>query len=251
MLRDFSVTFFSWINSLLTNLPPKTKPTLCELIIGSMISASGHVSNAILSIKTHANWTTYYKMIETGCFQWRYIVKNLTVMLTEIFKGRIVLAVDDTLVHRSSDKAPGASIHFNHAPGKNDKRFVLSQLFVSLFLIVHNHDGRNRALPLCMMLSNKDGSSSKLRAALFFVRTVWLWLLPKRRDILLLCDSWYMKSSLLRPCLDKSISVIGQVRKDTAFFLPPTPHSGKGRPRKYGAKIPKDDFQKHGSTAER
>jgi hypothetical protein len=243
MLRDFSNTFFSWINSLLPNLPPKAKPTLCELIIASMISASGHISDAILSIKTQVNWTTYYKMIETGCFQWRHIVKNLTLMLTEIFKGRIVLAVDDTLVNRSSDKAPGVVVNFNHAPRKNDKRFVLSQLFVSLFMIIHNHDGRNRALPLCMMLSSKDGNSSKLRIALFLVRTVWLWLLSKHKDILLLCDSWYMKSSLLLPCLDKLINVIGQVRKDTALFLPPSPHSGKGRPRKYGAKISKGDFQ--------
>jgi hypothetical protein len=88
-----------------------------------------------------------------------------------------------------------------------------------------------------MMLSNKESNSSKLRAALFLVRTVWLWLLSKHRDIPLLCDAWYMKSSLLLPCLDKFTNVIGQVRKDTALFLPHTPHSGKGRPGKYGAKI--------------
>jgi hypothetical protein len=236
--------FFAWLSFLMRSLPPKSKPTLIELIIGAMISASGHVTEAILAIKSDYNWTTYYKMIESGKFSWVAIVKNLTLMLSEIFfTGRIVLAVDDTLVQRSSEKAPGADIHFDHAAPKNKKCFVLSQLFVSIFFIARGNDQRTHALPLCMMMAPKSGNSSKLRIALMLARTAWRWLAVKQRQVLLLCDSWYMKSSLILPLLDKNIHVIGQVRRDTALFMPPKTHSGRGRPRKYGAKISKDDFQ--------
>jgi hypothetical protein len=226
------------------DVPPKSKLTLMELIVGAMVSASGHVTEAILAIKTDFNWTTYYKMIETGKFRWVTITKNLTLLLTEIFSShRIILAVDDTLVPRSSEKAPGADTHFDHAKRKNEERFKLSQLFVSLFFIARDTSGKSHALPLCMMLSQKDGNSSKLRIALFLLRTAWRWLAHQRRKIILPCDSWYMKSSLILPSLEKTIDVIGQVRRDTALYLPPKPHTGRGRPRKYGAKIPKENFQ--------
>jgi hypothetical protein len=224
------------------SLPPKSKTTLIELIIGDMISASGHVTEAILAIKSEYNWTTYYKIIESGKFRWTTIVNNLTLLLSDIFTGRIVLAVDDTLVPRSSEKTPGADIHFDHAAAKNKKRFILAQLLVSIFFIARGCDQRTHALPLCMMMNTKDGNSSKLRIALMLVRTAWRWLAATQRQVLLLCDSWYMKSSLILPLLDKNIHVIGQVRRDTALFTPPKPHSGRGRPRKYGAKISKGDF---------
>jgi hypothetical protein len=244
MQRDILNYLFSWISSLMHSLPPKSKLTLIELIIGAMISASGHVTEAILAIKSDYNWTTYYKMIESGKFRWVAIVKNLTLMLSEIFfNGRIVLAVDDTLVLRTSEKAPGADIYFDHAAPKNKKRFVLSQLFVSIFFIARGGDQRSHALPLCMMMAPKGGNSSKLRIALLLARTAWRWLAVKKRQILLLCDSWYMKSTLILPLLDKNLHVIGQVRRDSALFFPPKPHSGRGRPRKYGAKISKGDFQ--------
>jgi hypothetical protein len=45
----------------------------------------------------------------------------------------IVMALDDTQVLRSSPKAPGVAVHFDHAPKANQKNFVSSLLFVSLF----------------------------------------------------------------------------------------------------------------------
>ena len=53
-----------------------------------------------------------------------------------------------------------------------------------------------------------------------------------------LTDSWYMRKNLLLPAQAMGYHVIGQVRKDTALYLPPPPHNGKrGRPRKYGDKL--------------
>jgi hypothetical protein len=144
------------------------------------------------------------------------------------------------LIPRSSEKAPGADTHYDHSHKKNSKDFVCSQLFVALFFIVRGINQRSHALPLCLKLSAKEGNSSKIKAARSLVRIAWKWL--KNRNILLLCDSWYSKSSLILPLLKKNIQCIGQVRRDTAIFLPPSGYSGRGRPKKYVTKISKDNF---------
>lgn len=52
-----------------------------------------------------------------------------------------------------------------------------------------------------------------------------------------------MRRRLILPLLDRTIHVIGQVRRDTALFLPPPArHSGRGRPRKYGARLTQEQI---------
>jgi hypothetical protein len=41
----------------------------------------------------------------------------------------------------------------------------------------------------------------------------------------------------LEPLLEQDINIIGQIRKDSALFLPPIPKTGPGQPRKYGPKL--------------
>src|SRR6201994_958945 len=55
----------------------------------------------------------------------------------------------------------------------------------------------------------------------------------------LLLDTWFMRASVITFALDEGLTVIGQVRKDLALYLPPpTRHAGqRGRPPKYGAKM--------------
>jgi hypothetical protein len=47
-----------------------------------------------------------------------------------------------------------------------------------------------------------------------------------------------MKKTLISPLLKHQLHCVGQIRKDSALFLPPESTSGKrGRPRKYGQKL--------------
>lgn len=51
-------------------------------------------------------------------------------------------------------------------------------------------------------------------------------------------DAWFMRKSLILPLLDQQVRIIGQVRRDTALFLPPEPEPRRrGRKRKYGLRI--------------
>jgi len=85
-------------------------------------------------------------------------------------------------------------------------------------------------------LSRTTGNSGKLVAARTLLRVTAPLL--KGRLATVLFDSWYMRKSLLLPILAMGYQAIGQVRKDTALYLPPPPRNGKrGRPRKYGDKM--------------
>ena len=55
----------------------------------------------------------------------------------------------------------------------------------------------------------------------------------------LLLDVWYMRRSLLEPLLASRVQGIGQMRRDTALFLPPEPlaQPRRGRPPRYGKRL--------------
>ena len=145
------------------------------------------------------------------------------------------MALDDTQVLRSSLKAPGVAIRFDHAPKANQKNFVSSQLFVSLFFILSSGI-KSVALPVWFQLMSKDGNRSKLRTAKILLRWVQRFLRDSKK-LLLLVDSWYMKAPLVLPLLEQNIHIIGQIRKDSVSFLPPSRSPKPGRPRKYGQKL--------------
>jgi hypothetical protein len=148
---------------------------------------------------------------------------------------RCFLAIDDTFVFRGSAKAPESRIHHQHGTKMNRPLFVRGQNWVSLGLTLSRKQ-RPVAVPVLSRLSRSTGNSGKLVAAktlLRVVRSVF-----RDRLVTVLLDSWYMRKTLIKPAQNMGYQVIGQVRKDTALYLPPPPHNGKrGRPRKYGSKL--------------
>jgi hypothetical protein len=227
----------SWITSLIHAFPVRLRATFLELFVGALIASSGHITDAFLALTFANQWASYYRAVEYGSFHCRDIVKCwLSLCLSLIGGDTIVMALDDTHVLRSSQKAPGVKIHFDHAPKANQKEFVSSQLFVALFLVVSTKI-KSIALPVWFQLMPKDGNRSKLRTARILVQCVVRFLRGSNKKFLLLIDAWYMKASLILPLLKRGIHVIGQIRKDSVLSLPPVRNPGPGRPRKYGEKL--------------
>jgi hypothetical protein len=230
-------TIADWISFIFQYIPKKLRPSSLELLLGCIAAHSGHISAALLSICTFKHWTTYYKLIERARLSVLFLAIGWFHLICSLDKNpRPLWAVDDTLCFRSSEKAPGADRHFDHSHKTNRPDFPLSQLFVSFFSILE-HDGKHSAVPIWMQLMDKDGNRSKLEVA----RNIVLIADKHRTDDrkpLLLCDSWYMKKPFIAPLLEHKIHCVGQVRRDSALFLPPEPRTGKrGRPPKYGQKL--------------
>src|SRR3954453_4638535 len=106
-------------------------------------------------------------MIETGGFSWLDIVRALCRIVRDSFVQQdcCVMALDDTLLLRSSKKAPGAARRFDHAGKPNRPRHVLAQNLVSLSTVI-GPPGRRRSLPLASRLSDDGLDGGKLTTLL-------------------------------------------------------------------------------------
>ena len=210
----------AWISALFQALPKKLRPSCLELLIGCIIASSGHISQALLAIDFRNHWTAYYKIFTDASWSWLRLCREWFRLTCRLSGGdKIILAVDDTLVCRSSENAPGANIHFDHAHKANRTDYPLSQLYVALFTIVR-HGEKHAALPVAMQLLHKGGNRSKLEIARDLVKLADTHK-NDPRPLQLLCDSWYMKEPLIAPILKKGIHCVGQLRRDSALFMPP------------------------------
>lgn len=230
-------TLFEAITFLAKALPKRSVPVWLELLFGAMLTQAGFVTEAWLAIKAKRHWSSYYKWLQKGKWSWVGLgLQTARLALRQVTGKRCFLVIDDTVVCRCSRKAPESRFHHQHGTKANRPNFVLGQNWVSLALAI-SHGWRTLAVPVLSRLARTTGNSGKLVAAKTLLRVVRP-VLPGGLLVTLLLDSWYMRKSLLSAAERMGYLVIGQVRKDTALYLPPPLRTGKrGRPRKYGARM--------------
>ena len=234
--RHIPKALFEAITFLAQALPKRSVPTFLELLFGAMLTQSGFITDAWSAIRPRRHWTSDYKWLQKGRWSWVALgLQTARLALHQVSGQRCFLVIDDTLVLRSSRKAPESRIHHQHGQKINRPVYVRGQNWVSLALAL-TQGWRPLAVPVLSRLARTTGNSGKLVAAKTLLRVVR----PLFQGYLatLLVDSWYMRKTLLVPARDMGYQVIGQIRKDTALYLPPPPHNGRrGRPRKYGDKL--------------
>ena len=224
-----------WISFLLVAVPPRSRRTFVELLIGCMLNPEGWVTRAIGAICREAHWTTYYKLIERT----HVSVADLSIRLLQLVQWvfpaqRLNLIIDDTLVPRTAKTGPGISVKHDHARKANRPTFLNSQCWVTLALVVQVRLGSALTVPIRSWLVEESGQRGKLWVARQLIDSVR----GHVKDARLLIDAWFMRKSLIRPLLEQRVRIIGQVRRDTALFLPPEPEpKRRGRKRKYGRRI--------------
>jgi hypothetical protein len=235
-------TLFESITFLVQALPFRSVPTFIELVVGAMLTETGFVTQAYLALPMKRNWSSYYKWIEKGKWSWVAVGIQMAKLLIRLFPQPLWhLIIDDTLILRTSKKAPGSKIHREHSRKPNRPEFVRGQCWVSLAAVVEN-GLQAAAIPILSRLMRNEGNGSKLTAAKALIRVITP--VFEKLSVRLLLDSWYMRGSLLLAALKSGMQIIGQVRKDTALFRVPEQRTKRGRPRKYGAKYTSADIAK-------
>jgi hypothetical protein len=225
---------FDFITFLSSALPLRSVPTFIELVIGAMITQAGFVTQAWLAISPVRDWTSYYKWLQRGKWSWVALGVQMTRLILKFFVQPVYyLIIDDTLIYRSSQKAPGCMIHHQHGSKPNRPRYVRGQCWVSLAFSLR-HGMKSVAIPLLSKLMRVGGNSSKLKAAQVLLRVVAP--IFENKKVVVLLDSWYMRWPLLQFLLKHGLQAIGQVRRDTALYDVPTRTGKRGRPRIYGIK---------------
>jgi hypothetical protein len=105
---------------------------------------------------------------------------------------------------------------------------------VTLALVVRVRLGSALTVPIRSWLVEESGQRGKLWVARQLIDLVR----GHVKDARLLIDAWFMRKSLILPLLEQRVRIIGQVRRDTALFLPPEAEpKRRGRKRKYGRRI--------------
>ncbi len=229
-----------WITFLSETLPPRAKSTFIELLVGSLMTQQGFVTEAMISIDPKRHWTTYYKWLQKARWSWVGLARQFLKLILHVIRpDRIYLAIDDTLTLRASEKAPGAKIHHQHGNKKNLAQYVLGQCWVSVATIIRRSNNTPVAIPVISRLMPSITNSGKLIAGLTLMRA--LRNLLSKIPVTVLVDSWYMRGIFVRQLISQGYTVIGQVRRDSAFFDIPVPlkKPKRGRPRQYGEKITK------------
>ena len=187
------------ITFLVKALPLRSVPTFIELVVGTMLTDVGFVTTAYLAIPRKRNWSSYYKWIEKGKWSWVAVGVQMARLLIRLFPQSLWhLIIDDTVILRSSKKAPGSRIHHEHSRKPNRPEFVRGQCWVSLAAVIEN--GLSvAAIPFLSRLMRGEGNGSKLTAAKTLLRVIK----PVFDDlrVRLLLDSWYMRGVLLRAAL--------------------------------------------------
>lgn len=234
----------SWITHLLTAVPPRSRATFVELLCGCLISPEGWVTRAISAITRGRHWTTYYKLLERGSVRSLRLARALFELVDSVLpEATLNLVIDDTLIPRQSETAPGSAIRHDHAKKTNRPQFLQAQCWVTLGVSVLGNGGRKYVLPIVSRLVPIAGNRNKLTIALALVRGLAPVMMNK--PVRVLFDAWFMRARLVLPLLSRKMRVIGQARRDTALFLPPVVllKPGRGRPKIYGIKMTPEAIQ--------
>ena len=118
------VLLSEWISFLLVVVPPRSRRTFVELLIGCMLNPEGWVTRAIGAICREAHWTTYYKLIERAQVPVADVSIRLLQLVQQVFPVDLVnLIIDDTLVPRCAKTGPGIGIKHDHSHKANRPTF--------------------------------------------------------------------------------------------------------------------------------
>ncbi len=219
-------TLFECITFLARALPIRSVPTFIELLIGAMLTQTGFVTGAWLAINPLRSWSAYYKWLQEGKWSWVALGVQTARMVVTFFPQPVwFLIFDDTLIYRSSKKAPGSGIYHQHGNKTNRPQYARGQCWVSMALSI-GKGKKHAAVPLLSRLMRTDGNTGKLDAARTLLRVVARVFAGKK--VFTLVDSWYMKWPYLRFVLTLGFQAIGQVRRDTALIPPCSCHRQTG-----------------------
>lgn len=237
----FPTTLRTWLQEVVRSIPSRCVGTLLELLFGTMLTDRGMISQAILAIAPRRGWQAYYWFVEHAHFPWIGLVHALCDIVEREFpEARRFVIIDDTIILRSSAKAPDAAVRFDHVKRANRPQHVLCQVLVTLSASIVDFAGRFRAVPLLSFPVKADGNPGKITMAKALLGAI----ANHFPSLLVVLDAWYMKRRLVLWAVDRAIAVIGQIRRDSALFRIPEPPAKRkrGRPKKYGDRITSADM---------
>ena len=191
---------------------------------------------------------SYYFTLNESKIDLSKWMKNMVKMALSVIPEKlsyhlIILSIDDTMVEKYGEHFENRELLFDHA-GHNGSNYLNGHCFVSLMLSIPIYDNRTIryiSFPVGYRMWTKEKTKLAMTADLV---TEVMEVIGTKRNVCLLCDSWYPKAEITElPQKYENLAIICNVRHDTALYdLPPTKTGKKGRPRVRGTKLTLEDF---------
>jgi len=87
--RRIPYELFHWITFLTKVLPPRSIGTFIELLIGAMLTSTGFVTEAYLTLDMQNHWTSYYKWLQQGKWSWLALVRQYVGLLFQVLHNDV------------------------------------------------------------------------------------------------------------------------------------------------------------------
>jgi hypothetical protein len=220
------------LSAILLGHPKKTVTSGIRLL-----RPKGHFSNSCRFLSQYV-----WDATNLGLSVLTKLIKRLGI------KAPLVVAIDDTLVAKYGQKIFGRSLHYNAAGKPNEPSYINGHNWVVLGLLYFNElFSKWLCLPILAQLFIPEKAvlkghefKSRIELAIGLLKKIKHHI---NTGFILVADGLYAKTKLVKFCLKKEISFISRLRCDAALYQ--KPHNPKsrqrGRPRKYGKRLPKLD----------
>jgi hypothetical protein len=188
--------------------------------------------------------TRFYRFMGSKVFNWDNIwLKVFKLIASPETKGRLIVALDDSMTPKSGKKIFGCENFFDHAAKHNQSSYLWSQCFVQIGLLKFVHT-RWAFLPLLTRFYHsskkvKDSAfNTKIGLACQMLLELSTW---SKSPILVVTDSWFGNGKLydkLKTDITHSVDVLTMLRTSNVLYelLPDCKVKKVGRPSKYGAR---------------
>jgi hypothetical protein len=229
-------------------------PDLC----GGVLFARGRrtVASWIRAAALHESFQLYYHFLDSLGRAVAAVSQALLLLLVRTLaanESRLVFAIDDTPTKRQGPKVQGAGTHHNPTPGAAGGEFFYGHVWVTVALLLRHSLWGTIGLPLrawlyirqidLPQLPKAERKNWTFRTKLEQAAEAIGWLRKALdfmgKQIIVVADGFYAKQEVVAAARAAKVVFITRLRHDAALFdRPEVPvKRGRGRPRKYGAKI--------------
>jgi len=241
-----------------------------SLALGWIICTGRHSISRVIQFAPHGtdrSHCSFYRFFSRAKWEPDELSLHLIPMVVKLIPRSqgIYLSIDDTLCHRSGAHIWGAGMHFdplrsNYGRGNNKRTRVMafghSWVIASLLVPLPWTLTGRLAVPVAFRLYRSKKTCPKTdykKRTELAVETIklLLGLLPFDRKIIVLGDDEYAcrtvaqgiedyKISLAESTwkIQRNIELCGPMSMKAAFYQPKPPYTGRGRPKKKGARLP-------------
>lgn len=224
------------------------------LVVGSILTPGKRTVSAalrVVGLQHTRRFNQYHHVMSRAVWSPLALARTLLGVLLVRFTpsdAPLVFAIDETIERRWGRKIAARGI-YRDAVRSSDSHLVKASglRWISLMLLASiPWAQRVWALPFMTVLSPSERyyqqrgreALSLLRRAQQMLKVLRRWL--PNRPLVVVGDNRYAALDFLAECqhISQPVTVIARLRLDAALYEPAPPYSGRGRPRKKGARLP-------------